>query len=43
MPWARLGVAVENAWPQVREAADVVVASAQEDGVAEALNRFVLT
>jgi hypothetical protein len=40
--WARLSVAVENAWPQVRDAADVIVATAEDDGVAQAIERFVL-
>ncbi len=41
--WAGLGVAVENAWPSVRVAADVMVPSNDRDGVATALERFVLT
>jgi Cof subfamily protein (haloacid dehalogenase superfamily) len=40
--WAGLGVAVENAWDQVRAVADVVVPSNDEDGVAFALRRYVL-
>lgn len=39
---ARLGVAVANAWPQTADAADVVVSSNDQDGVAEALERYVL-
>ena len=40
--WAGLGASLENGWPAVREAADVVVQSNDKDGVAEALRRFVL-
>ena len=40
--WARLGLAVENAWPEVRQAADVVIGSNNDDGVADALDRYVL-
>jgi Cof subfamily protein (haloacid dehalogenase superfamily) len=40
--WAGLGVAVKNAWKQVTEAADVIVPSNDEDGVAYAINKFVL-
>lgn len=39
---AGLGVAVGNAMPATKAAADVVVASNDEDGVAEAVERFVL-
>ncbi|MFA9477881.1 Cof-type HAD-IIB family hydrolase [Phycisphaerales bacterium AB-hyl4] len=39
---AGLGVAVGNAWPTVREAADVIVSENDKDGVAEAIRRFVL-
>lgn len=39
---AGLGVAMGNAWPAAKQAADVVTASNEEHGVAEALNRFVL-
>lgn len=39
---AGLGVAVGNAMPAARAAADVVVASNDADGVAEAVERFVL-
>lgn len=41
--WAGLGVAVQNAWPQVLEAADVVVPGNDADGVAVALERYVLS
>ncbi|EIE27200.1 HAD-like protein [Coccomyxa subellipsoidea C-169] len=39
---AGLGVAMGNAMPVVKEAAAVVVANNDEDGVAEAIERFVL-
>lgn len=42
LKWAGLGVAVQNAWDKAREAADVVVPSNDEDGVAHAIERFVL-
>ena len=42
LQWAGLGAAVRNAWPEAIQAADVVVPSNDEDGVAYALNRFVL-
>jgi Cof subfamily protein (haloacid dehalogenase superfamily) len=42
LEWAGLGVAMGNAWEAVREAADVVVPANDEDGVAHALQRFVL-
>lgn len=40
--WAGLGIAVGNAWEQTKAAADVIVASNDDDGVAEAIRRFVL-
>jgi len=40
--WAGLGVAVHNAHPLVRQAADYITASNDEDGVAEALEMFVV-
>lgn len=40
--WAGLGVAVHNAHPIVRQAADYITASNDEDGVAEALEMFVV-
>lgn len=39
---AGIGVAMGNAMPAVFEAADVVVANHDEDGIAEAIERFVL-
>lgn len=40
--WAGLGVAVENAWQETRNTADVIVPANDEDGVAFALKRYVL-
>ena len=40
--WAGLGVAVQNAWPAVREAADVLTLANDHEGVALALQRYVL-
>ena len=40
--WAGLGVAMQNAWGEVIATADVTVPSNDEDGVAFALNRYVL-
>lgn len=40
--WAGVGAAVKNASARVREGADVVVGSNEEDGVAQALEQFVL-
>lgn len=37
-----LGVAMENADPEVREVADYITASNDEDGVAKAIEKFVL-
>jgi Cof subfamily protein (haloacid dehalogenase superfamily) len=37
-----LGVAMENAEPEVREAADYITTSNDEDGVAKAIEKFVL-
>jgi hypothetical protein len=39
--WARIGVAMANALPEVIEAAPYVTAGNDEDGVARALERFV--
>lgn len=39
---AGIGVAMANAMPLVKQAADVIVASNEADGVAEAIERFVL-
>jgi len=39
---AALGVAMDNATPLVKEAANVVTASNNEDGVAQAIERYVL-
>jgi Cof subfamily protein (haloacid dehalogenase superfamily) len=40
--WAGLGVAVENAWDRVRDAADVIVPSNDHNGVAVAIEQFAL-
>lgn len=40
---AALGIAMGNSPPLVRDAADAVTASNNDDGVAEALDRYVLT
>lgn len=40
--WAGMGVAVHNAHPLVRQAADYITASNDDDGVAEALEMFVV-
>lgn len=40
--WAGLGVAMGNAVPVVKAAADYITRSNEEEGVAEALQRFVL-
>ncbi|MAE65869.1 MAG: hypothetical protein CMJ18_16485 [Phycisphaeraceae bacterium] len=42
LQWAGIGVAMGNAWPTVREAADVVVPSNDEHGVADAIDSHVL-
>lgn len=39
--WAGVGVAVKNAYPRVLQAADALVASNEEDGVAQALEKFL--
>ncbi len=43
LEWAGLGVAMGNAMPSVKAVADAVTASNLRDGVAEALERWVLT
>jgi Cof subfamily protein (haloacid dehalogenase superfamily) len=40
--WAGLGVAMGNAVPEVKAIADYVTTSAEEDGVAEVIEKFVL-
>jgi Cof subfamily protein (haloacid dehalogenase superfamily) len=42
LEWAGLGIAMGNAFETVKDAADFVTASNEEEGVAEALRRFVL-
>ena len=41
MRWAGIGVAMENALPEVREAVPYLTASNEQDGVALAIERFV--
>jgi Cof subfamily protein (haloacid dehalogenase superfamily) len=40
--YAGLGVAIGNARKEVKEAADVITASNQEDGVAQAIEKYIL-
>ena len=40
--WAGVGVAMGNAWEAVKEVADFVTCSNDEEGVAEALRKYVL-
>ncbi len=40
--YAGIGVAMGNARPEVKEEADYITASNDADGVAEAIERFVL-
>ena len=40
--YAGLGVAMGNAFPEVKEAADYVTKTNEEDGVAHAINKFIL-
>jgi Cof subfamily protein (haloacid dehalogenase superfamily) len=42
MRWAGVGVAMGNALPEVRQAVGRVTASCEEDGVARAIERYVL-
>ena len=41
--WAGLSVAVRNAWDEVKSSVHFVVASNDEDGVSQAIKRYVLT
>jgi hypothetical protein len=41
--WAKIGVAMGNALPEVRETVPYVTASNDRDGVAQAIERFVLS
>lgn len=43
MQWAGLSIAVANAWSDVRRAADFIVPSNDEDGVAVAIRKHVLS
>ncbi|NLZ48935.1 MAG: sugar-phosphatase [Clostridiales bacterium] len=40
--YAGLGVAMDNAFPQVKEAADYITSSNNDDGVAEVIEKFIL-
>jgi len=40
--WAGIGIAMANAFPAVKQKADFITRSNQEDGVAAALQRFIL-
>ncbi len=40
--WAGLGIAMENAWPNVIQRADAITRTNDSDGVAHALNQHVL-
>ncbi|MEY8337949.1 Cof-type HAD-IIB family hydrolase [Lachnospiraceae bacterium 62-35] len=42
LEYAGLAVAMDNAYPETKKAADYIVASNEEDGVAEAIERFIL-
>jgi 5-amino-6-(5-phospho-D-ribitylamino)uracil phosphatase len=42
LQWAGMAVVPENAWPEARAVADLVVPSNDADGVAEALRKLVL-
>ena len=42
LEWAALGVAMGNATPQTKAAADWIAPAVEEDGLAAALQRFVL-
>jgi Cof subfamily protein (haloacid dehalogenase superfamily) len=42
LQWAGLGVAVENAWPDAKAAARVIVPSNDDDGVAFAIRKYAL-
>ena len=39
---AKIGVAMENAFPEVLEVADYITSSNRESGVAKALNKFII-
>ena len=43
MNWAGLAIAVNNAWQDVRKAANFLVPSNDQDGVAQALTKYVLS
>ncbi|WP_028546304.1 Cof-type HAD-IIB family hydrolase [Paenibacillus taiwanensis] len=43
LQWAALGIAMENGSKSAKQAANVITASNEEDGVAEAVNRYFLS
>ena len=43
LEYAGIGVAMDNASPRVKEVADVMTKSNEEDGVAEAIRKYILT
>ena len=43
LAWAGVGVAMGNAVPEVKAVADWITASQAEDGVARAIERFILS
>ena len=42
MRYAGLSVAMENAQPQVKEVADYITKSNDEDGIVEVIDKFIL-
>jgi len=40
--YAGLGVAMDNAVPEVKEAANFITASNDEDGIAKVIEKFIL-
>ena len=42
LQYAGLGIVVDNAFPEIKEIADLVTKSNFEDGVAEAIEKYVI-
>ena len=42
LEYAGLGIAVDNAWPEVKESADYITKAHDEEGVAEVIEEFIL-
>lgn len=42
LQWAGLGIAMDNAQPAVKEVADVITCHSEDDGVAKAIEKYVL-